>query len=59
MAFLRRPSKTYPATPKKIASTRREIMPGGSVNGSQDGSPGKPNVLLSMYARKAPAGASL
>src|SRR5215217_4250483 len=37
---------TYTASPKKIASTRRERRPGGSVKGSQEGSPGSPNVLL-------------
>src|SRR5215218_3204584 len=46
---------TYTASPKKIASTRRERRPGGSVKGSQEGSLGSPNVLLSTYARKAPA----
>src|SRR5215213_10806319 len=46
---------TYTVSPKKIASTRRERRPGGSVKGSQEGSPGSPNVLLSIHARKAPA----
>jgi len=47
-------ASTYAASPTKIASRRRERRPGGSVNGSQDGSPGRPNVRLSIYAKKAP-----
>ncbi len=53
VAFLFRPS-TYAASLHEDRPQEEGEKPDGSVNGSQEGSPGSPKVLLSMYAKKAP-----